>query len=71
MAPANHESTPLPSFVAHQGFNLDSWALGLCLLHLLTGQPHYEVLETVRCPAMLAEALLDEWNVEGAGKAYR
>jgi hypothetical protein len=57
--------------VAHQGFNLDSWALGLCLLHLLTGQPHYEVLETVRCPAMLAEALLDEWNVEGAGKAYR
>jgi hypothetical protein len=54
-----------------QGFNLDAWALGLCLLHLLTGQPHYEVYDGVRCPAMLAEALLDEWNVDNGGKAYR
>lgn len=55
---------------AVHGFNLDAWALGLCLLHLLTGQPHYEVYDGVRCPAMLAEALLDEWNVGNGGKAY-
>ena len=45
-----------------QGFGADTWALGLCGLHLLTGcAPYEEVMEGVVCPPPLAAALRAIW----------
>lgn len=47
---------------AKQSFAADSWAAGLCLLHLLTGCcPYEELLESVRCPEPLREAIEEAW----------
>jgi hypothetical protein len=41
-----------------QGFAADCFALGLCVLHLLTGlAPYEEVLGTLHCPAELRSAV--------------
>ena len=49
---------------ALQGFGADAWALGLSLLHLLTGAcPYEETLAGVRCPAPLRDALERVWTL--------
>jgi serine/threonine protein kinase len=49
--------------VPKQDFSADAWALGLCFLHLLTGNcPYEEVLESVVCPASLRKELYAVWS---------
>jgi len=48
---------------AAQTFAADTWAAGLCLLHLLTGAaPYEEVLDDVICPPALRTALYAAWK---------
>ncbi|KAA0155718.1 hypothetical protein FNF29_01633 [Cafeteria roenbergensis] len=55
-----------------QDFHADSWAAGLCVLHLLTGAaPYEEVLEEVTCPAPLRKALYDAWTGRTWGRRKR
>jgi hypothetical protein len=43
---------------------LDTFAVGLCFLHLLTGDfPYEEILESVRCPDTLRRELRRVWDV--------
>jgi serine/threonine protein kinase len=61
------ENTPIDWLAmgsqATQGYACDTWALGLCMLHLFTGiAPYEELLCGVTCPPMLREGLLVEWN---------
>ena len=64
------ENTP-PDFLllgsrARQDFKADSFALGLCWLHLLTGKaPYEELLDSVQCPKGLREALDGVWLADG------
>jgi hypothetical protein len=62
------ENTP-PDFLlsggARQGFEADCFALGLCLVHLLTGQaPYEELVEDLRCPDGLRDELHAVWCAE-------
>ena len=35
---------------ATQGYHIDAWALGLCMMHLFTGHsPYEEILAEVKC----------------------
>jgi len=44
-------------------YNVDTWALGLCALHLLTGGgPYEETLEACCAPAAVRAALLSSWG---------
>ena len=53
-----------------QGYAADTWALGLCAVHLLTGcAPYEEVMEGVRCPRPLRNALHALWT--GAATSTR
>jgi serine/threonine protein kinase len=53
---------------ATQDFAADTWAAGLCVLHLLTGAcPYEEVLEEVHCPGPLRSALEAVWRSPPAG----
>ena len=52
------ENTPVDYLLlgrdAKQDFSGDAFALGLCMLHLFTGDsPYEEILEPVRCPKPL------------------
>ena len=62
-----HPTVPPPK----QGFNIDTWALGLCFFHLLTGRAHYHALTELKCPPTLAAALKTVWNIAGKGAATR
>ena len=61
------ENTP-PEFMilgdaATQGHGHDNWGLGLCMLHLFTGNaPYEEILEDVRCPSILKKKLRAVWE---------
>jgi len=56
---------------ARQGFDSDVHALGLCLLHLCTGDaPYEETVEALRCPAALAGELAG-LGVRGSALAGR
>lgn len=61
------ENTP-PDFLilgnaAKQGHGHDSFGLGLCMLHLFTGNcPYEEILGDVICPKNLKEKLRNIWN---------
>jgi len=48
---------------ATQGSAADVYQMGLCFLHLLTGEaPYEEVLESVRCPEGLAKQMCEVWG---------
>lgn len=50
---------------ARQSYAADTFPLGLCLFHLLTGYaPYEELLKDVHCPAYLATVLRDIWLTE-------
>lgn len=61
------ENTP-PEFMvlgdsATQGHGHDNWGLGLCMLHLFTGQAPYEaILDAVQCPPILKKKLKQVWE---------
>ena len=63
------ENTP-PDYMilgdaATQGHGHDSFGLGLCMLHLFTGEsPYEEILESVRCPYNLKSKLAAIWESE-------
>ena len=69
------ENTP-PDFLllgvgARKGFKADAFALGLCWLHLLTGRaPYEEIVEALRCPAELVQALEAVWCDSAASSPY-
>ena len=47
---------------ALQGYEADCFAMGLCLLHLLTGRaPYEELFAGLTCPPELADALRAAW----------
>ncbi|KAG9399211.1 hypothetical protein AC1031_012171 [Aphanomyces cochlioides] len=61
------ENAPIEFFLhgdaAVQGYAIDAFALGISLLHLLTGRaPYEEILEDVVCPPSLQTALLALWK---------
>ena len=61
---ASAESSSLPT----HGPSADIWGLGLCMVHLLTGEkPYEEHLEHVRCPLALRELLANSWCAGGSG----
>ena len=46
-----------------QDYSADAWALGLCMLHLLTGNcPYEEVLADVNAPEALVRELHKHWD---------
>ena len=52
-----------------QGFQADSFSLGLSLLHLLTGSmPYEEIVDAVVCPEELVDAWRAAWASEADGK---
>lgn len=60
------ENTPIEQLLlgtgATQAYAADTWALGLCLLHLSTGHaPYEELMVAVACPDALREALDAVW----------
>ncbi|RHY29194.1 hypothetical protein DYB32_005354 [Aphanomyces invadans] len=62
------ENTPIDFFLvgdtAMQGYAADTFALGLSLLHLLSGRaPYEELLEDVVCPMELKRSLVAMWKV--------
>jgi hypothetical protein len=63
------ENTP-PDYMilgdaATQGHGHDSFGLGLCMLHLFTGEsPYEEILDSVRCPCNLKSKLAAIWESE-------
>ena len=69
------ENTP-PEFlllgsVARQGFSADTFPLGLCFLHLLTGYEPYEVLlQDVFCPPYLIKKLQAIWTPDSIEDPY-
>ena len=63
------ENTPIDYLLhgrgAKQDFSGDAFALGLCMLHLFTGdKPYEEILEDVRCPKPLMKELTAIWSSE-------
>ena len=69
------ENTP-PEFLllgsaARQSFSSDTFGLGLCFLHLLTGhEPYEELLREVRCPPYLKGLLRDIWSTTDRCSPY-
>lgn len=69
------ENTP-PEFLllgsfARQSYAADTFPLGLCLLHLLTGYaPYEELLKDVHCPAYLVARLRRHWRTEDITSPY-
>ena len=69
---ATLENSP-PEFLylgdaTQQGYDADTWGIGLCFLHLLTGKEAYdEILTTATCPAPLREELLKLWQAPRRG----
>jgi len=48
---------------AFNSYEMDTWGLGLCIVHLLTGSmPYEEIMEEVRCPDALARQLAAVWG---------
>ena len=48
---------------AKQGYGHDSFGLGLCMLHLFTGDaPYEEILENATCPVALKRKLKNIWE---------
>ena len=48
---------------AKQGYGHDSFGLGLCMLHLFTGDaPYEEILENVTCPVAMKRKLKNIWE---------
>ena len=60
------ENTPMEFLLfsdAPQSFAADTFQLGLSILHALTGaSPYEEILELVRCPVALMEAVAMVWE---------
>ncbi|CAK4652457.1 unnamed protein product [Aphanomyces euteiches] len=61
------ENAPIEFFLhgdaTVQGYAIDAFALGISLLHLLTGRaPYEEILEDVVCPPCLQSALAALWK---------
>jgi serine/threonine protein kinase len=51
-----------------QAYSIDTWALGLCFLHLLTGAaPYEEMMESIFCP----EAVMQKLRLIWEGEAFR
>lgn len=56
---------------ARQGFSADTFPLGLCYLHLLTGYEPYEILlQDVFCPPYLISRLQELWSPEDIEDQY-
>lgn len=56
---------------ARQSYASDTFPLGLCLFHLLTGYaPYEELLKDVHCPAYLATLLRDIWLTEDINSPF-
>ena len=48
-----------------------SLSVGLCMLHLLTGQePYEELLQDIRCPAYLKQELASHWETSDTRSPY-
>ena len=64
------ENTP-PDFMilgdaAVQGYGHDSFGLGLCMLHLFTGDaPYEEILDKIKCPTNFRKKLKRIWESKG------
>ncbi|OQR89820.1 hypothetical protein THRCLA_09563 [Thraustotheca clavata] len=61
------ENAPMEYFVigdaAEAGYAVDTFALGLCLLHLMTGSvPYEELLQDAVCPNSLKKHLVSLWK---------
>ena len=68
------ENTPIDFFTAGdaavQSYACDTFSLGLCLVHLLTGRaPYEEILAQVQCPPSLMTELKKIWNKKPAKNA--
>lgn len=60
------ENTPI-DFLLHskapQAFAADTFQLGLSILHVMTGaSPYEEILESVKCPTALMDAVANVWE---------
>lgn len=56
---------------ARQSFSSDTFCLGLCFLHLLTGyEPYEEILKDVHCPRHLYKKLKILWLTENTESQY-
>ena len=56
---------------ARQGFSADTFPLGLCFLHLLTGHEPYEILmQDVYCPPYLITRLQELWSPDDSEDQY-
>ena len=61
----------LGSAATSSSFAADTFGLGLSFLHLVTGYaPYEELLEQVRCPYALQEALMNIWTVDDPSNPY-
>lgn len=61
------ENAPPEYFIlgdeARQDYGSDTWGLGLCMVHLLTGAcPYEEVMADIKCPAPLRDSLVNVWT---------
>lgn len=69
------ENTP-PDFMilgdaALQGYGHDCFGLGLCMLHLFTGNaPYEEILESVKCPLNFKKKLKKVWEGKRSSSGY-
>lgn len=56
---------------ARQSYAADTFPLGLCLFHLLTGYaPYEELLQDVHCPGHLATVLRDIWLTDDVNSPF-
>lgn len=61
----------LGSAATSSSFAADTFGLGLSFLHMVTGYaPYEELLEQVRCPPALQEALMNIWTVDSRSSPY-
>lgn len=65
------ENTPIEYLLlgsaARQGYSADTFALGLCFFHLITGHEPYEVhASTIVCPTYLKRRLHETWESKDA-----
>ena len=63
------ENTPIDFLLfpdAQQSYAADTFQLGLAVLHVLTGAaPYEEIMEQVRCPTALMDAVSNVWESDG------
>lgn len=69
------ENTPIEYFLlgsqARQCYAADTFSLGLCVVHLLTGyEPYEELLKEVRCPKYLLTRLQKIWMTQDESSPY-